>query len=403
MNHWLRKVVAFCKGLFVKKLPGSRNIAGNMRFFANPGPGFEQPDSADITHVAARAKAVAFYLPQFHAFEENNAWWGEGFTEWRNVARGVPRFSGHYQPRIPRDLGFYDLSKLDSILAQVALAKRNGIEAFCFYYYWFNGKRLMEKPLNLFCDADIEHDFCIMWANENWTRTWDGFENNVLVKQDYRQEDEDAFIADTGRYMSHARYLRIGDRPLFILYRPGLIPDVSATINRWRDKWEVTLGVVPIIMMVQGFGAENPHEFGLDGAVEFPPHKVCAGLPAINYQCRVLDPEFQGLVRSYEDVVDNALKGSAPEFPLIKTVSPYWDNDARRQGKGMVMHGSTPVLYEKWLNGAIDFSLKNPVYGESLVFINAWNEWAEGAYLEPDVHYGHAYLNATRRCIKPLG
>jgi len=381
---------------------GPRSLADNIQYFANPGPQFEHGDQIDGQHLTSRARTIAFYLPQFHSFAENDKWWGKGFNEWRNVARGTPRFRGHYQPRIPRDLGFYDLSNLDTIRSQSDLAKHNGIDAFCFYYYWFNGKRLMEKPLDLLVESDIDQDFCIMWANENWTRTWDGLENDVLIKQDYLDQDEDAFIADTGRYMADSRYVRMAGQPLFILYRPGLLPDAKTTIDRWRAKWTALLGETPFVMMVQGFDEEDPRVFGLDGAVEFPPHKVCAGLKNINDRCQILDSSFKGLVRDYADVVDKSLDESTPEFPLIKTVSPHWDNDARRERKGMVMHGSTPALYEKWLNGAIDFAVENPVNQESVVFVNAWNEWAEGAYLEPDVHYGHAYLNATKRAVKGL-
>ena len=388
--------------LLGNRIRGPKTLADNIRFFANPGPHFELADRLDATHLPSRAKTIAFYLPQFHAFEENNEWWGEGFTEWRNVARGTPRFAGHFQPRVPRDLGFYDLSRIDTIKAQSELAKQNGIEAFCFYYYWFNGKRLMEKPLDLLLESDIDQPFCIMWANENWTRTWDGLESDVLIQQDYRDQDEDAFIADTAKYMLDERYVRVAGQPLFILYRPGLLPDAKTTIARWRRKWHEALSVTPLVMMVQGFGEDDPRVFGLDGAVEFPPHKVCAGLKNINDRCRVLDSNFNGLVRDYKQVVNKSLSEPAPDYPLIKTVSPHWDNDARREGLGMVMYGSTPSEYQKWLNGAINFSIDNPVQDESIVFINAWNEWAEGAYLEPDVHFGHAYLNASKRAIKGL-
>ncbi len=397
-----RKTKSLAHRVSGSSIKGPQTLADNIRFFANPGPGFEPADALDGRYIPSRVKTIAFYLPQFYAFEENNEWWGSGFTEWRNVARGTPRFRGHYQPRIPRDLGFYDLNNIDTIAAQVNLAKHNGIDAFCFYYYWFNGRRLMDKPVELFANSDIDQQFCIMWANENWTRSWDGLENDVLIKQDYLDEDEDAFIADTGRYMADQRYVCIGDRPLFILYRPGLLPDANATIERWREKWTSMLGVTPLVMMVQGFDQENPQEFGLDGAIEFPPHKVCAGLQNINDQCHILDSNFQGLVRDYNDVVISSLSEPAPDYPLIKTVSPYWDNDARREGLGMTIHGSTPALYEQWLNGAMDFAVDHPVNSEPIVFINAWNEWAEGAYLEPDVHFGHAYLNATKRATKGM-
>jgi len=379
------------------------DIASAIKYFANPGPGFEVANEVDNTTLKSRAKTVAFYLPQFHAFEENDEWWGAGFTEWRNVIRGTPRYEGHYQPRVPRDLGFYDLNNEKVLIDQAKMAQANGIEAFCFYYYWFNGKRLLDMPLDSFVsNKQIDQEFCIMWANENWTRTWDGFDNEVLMDQSYRDEDEAAFLEDTANYFQHERYMRVDGRPLFILYRPGLLPASRKTLARWRDAWEEMLGVAPWILMVQGFGDEDPGKFGIDGAVEFPPHKVCVDLPQIQSKMNVLDPNYSGEVRAYTDVIDSSLSEKPPEFPLIKTVVPHWDNDARREGRGFTMHGSTPKLYESWLKGAIDYAEENPFADQPIVFINAWNEWAEGAYLEPDVHYGHAYLNATQRAVYGL-
>ncbi|PID60218.1 MAG: lipopolysaccharide biosynthesis protein [Gammaproteobacteria bacterium] len=378
------------------------SMAESIRHFANPGDAFEARLDDAPREFQRLARTIAFYLPQFHAFEENNRWWGEGFTEWRNVSRGAPRFRGHYQPRIPRDLGCYDLDNPEVIRAQCELAADAGIEAFCFYYYWFDGKRLMDKPLDAFCEMDVEQDFCIMWANENWTRTWDGFDSEVLIEQHYRDEDEAAFIADTARYMAHERYVKVAGRPLFLLYRPGLLPDARNTLSRWRERWTEALGMEPWILMVQGFGDTDPRVYGLDGAVEFPPHKLCENLPNINRELEIFDERFTGNVRDYEAVVATSLNEAPPAWPLVKTVVPHWDNDARREGRGLTLHGSTPENYERWLKGAIDYANRHPFAGESLVFINAWNEWAEGAYLEPDVHYGHAYLNATRRAVSGM-
>ena len=376
------------------------DVTKEIRHFANAGEYFEQSGAA--SELPEQARTIAFYLPQFHAFEQNDQWWGKGFSEWRNVARGTPRFAGHYQPRIPRDLGFYDLNDTAVLHEQARLARDAGINAFCFYYYWFDGKRLMDAPLDAFVEEEVDQDFCIMWANENWTRTWDGAESEVLIEQTYQEQDEAAFIADTARYMAHPRYIRVQGRPLFILYRPGLLPEGRKTLARWRALWTEALGVEPWIFMVQGFGDEDPGVYALDGAVEFPPHKLCVGLPDINDQLDILDPGYSGNVRSYADVVARSLGESAPSFPLLKTVVPSWDNDARREGRGMTLHGSTPKLYERWLRGVIDYAQQNPFGDESLVFVNAWNEWAEGAYLEPDVHWGHAYLNATRRAVYGL-
>lgn len=376
--------------------------ANSIRYFANPGPHFETRCTPGFPAQNTVAKAVAFYLPQFHAFEQNDSWWGDGFTEWRNVSRGTPRFQGHYQPRIPRDLGFYDLTNVDTLKAQAALAKAAGIEAFCFYYYWFNGKRLMEKPLDLFAQSDIDQEFCIMWANENWTRRWDGRENDVLIAQDYSVEDEDDFLADTAKYMNHPRYMMVQGRPLFILYRASLIPDTAQTLTRWRDKWLTDHGVQPLIYMVQSYLDRDPFALSCDGAIEFPPHKVSRDLKRRNREHLIFDKDYEGQIRAYSDVVSKSLNEPVPDYPLIKTVSPSWDNDARREGSGVTLQGSTPKAYEDWLSGVVDFAKKHPVDKEPLVFINAWNEWAEAAYLEPDVHYGHAYLNATYRVLNNL-
>lgn len=381
----------------------SATVLNSIKFFANPGPEFEKPSGIDSRQIAPRAKAVAFFLPQFHPFAENDSWWGDGFSEWRNVARGAPRFDGHYQPRIPRDLGFYDLNSIDTIRAQSEMATSFGIESFCFYYYWFNGKRLMDMPLDKFANDDqIKQDFCIMWANENWTRTWDGHDSEVLIQQDYLETDEKEFIADTSRYMANERYMQVEGRPLFILYRPGLLPNARVTLQRWRELWTDALGVEPWILMVQGFGDSDPRKYGLDGAVEFPPHKLAVSVPDMNHELTLFDPNFAGHVRSYDGVINESLNEPPCAYPLIKTVSPHWDNDARREGRGMVLQGSTPERYEYWLNGVIDHARQHPFNEEPIVFVNAWNEWAESAYLEPDVHYGHAYLNATQRAVHGL-
>ena len=376
------------------------DIAGNVRYFANPGPDFQSRCTPATPAVTTAAKAVAFYLPQFHTFEQNDSWWGAGFTEWRNVSRGIPRYQGHYQPRIPRDLGFYDLTNIETLKQQAELAQAAGIEAFCFYYYWFNGKRLMEKPLDLFAQSSIDHDFCIMWANENWTRRWDGRDEEVLIAQDYSVDDEDEFLADTAQYMNHPRYMQVQGRPLFILYRASLIPDTAQTLTRWREKWAKAHGVKPLIYMVQSYLDRDPYALLCDGAIEFPPHKVSRDLKRRNSEHTIFDKEFSGQIRAYSDVVSKSLNEPAPDYPLIKTVSPSWDNDARREGSGVTFQGSTPEAYGQWLKGAINFAKENPVGEKPLVFINAWNEWAEAAYLEPDVHYGHAYLNETYRVLQ---
>ena len=366
-----------------------------------PGPDFEllQPDLAAAGPPLA--KLIAFYLPQYHPIPENDAWWGDGFTDWRNVNRAQPRFWGHLQPRLPRDLGYYDLRDGQTMATQIDLARHAGVHAFCFYYYRFGTRRLLETPVERFL-ATPEQDFpfCLMWANESWTRTWDGLDRHVLIEQTYDPQDDDALIADLARHMRDPRYLQIDGRPLFFLYRPASLPEPAATIARWRAIFARDHGLEPLIFMAQGFGAEDPVEFGLDGAAEFPPHRFTDGMANLAETMERFDEAFSGSVHAYEDLVQRALSQPPSPYPVIPGVAPGWDNEPRRPGRGMAMIGSSPARFEVWLRGAVARARANPIYGEALVVINAWNEWAEGAYLEPDVYHGSAYLNAVARAVR---
>jgi glycosyltransferase involved in cell wall biosynthesis len=375
-------------------------LHAEVRHWVAPGPAFEEVDRSIARDAKARVKAVAFYLPQFHAFPENDEWWGTGFTEWRNLGRGLPRYAGHYQPRVPRDLGFYDLTDQRTMRRQIELALDAGLHGFGFYYYWFNGKRLLHQPLDHFLnDRTLDINFCVIWANENWTRRWDGREQEILMRQDYNPEMDAALVDDLQRYFADPRYIRVNGRPLFVIYRMDIIPGGAAAIERWRGLWRERHGEDPLIFVAQTFSTVDPAAFAADGAVEFPPHKLTARARALNHELEMLDPAFSGWVFDYVEVVAESLTEPHPDYPLIKTAVPSWDNDARRQGAGTVLHGSTPELYEEWMRNLVANAEEHPVFGESFVFINAWNEWAEAAYLEPDVHYGAAYLNATARAI----
>jgi glycosyltransferase involved in cell wall biosynthesis len=367
--------------------------------FQRSGALFEEV--APLPDAARRlAMVLAYYLPQYHRIAENDEWWGTGFTEWTALPRGMPRFAGHYQPRTPRDLGHYSLADAASMRAQASMARAGGVHGFVHYFYWFNGRRLLQGPTEaMLVDPTIDMSFCLMWANENWTRRWDGADQDVLISQDYRTEDEVALVDCFARHFRDKRHIRVGGRPLLMVYRPGLIPDPPATIARWRRLFEERHGENPLMVMSQSFGAEAPAVFGFDGAIEFPPHKLVVGLALRNAELAYFDPRASGQVYAYDDVVTASLDAPDPGFPLIKTAVPSWDNDARRQGKGMVLHGSTPAKYQAWLSALIAGAVAKPFFGQPLVCINAWNEWAEGAYLEPDVHFGGAYLNATARAV----
>ncbi|QDH16337.1 glycoside hydrolase family 99-like domain-containing protein [Swingsia samuiensis] len=379
--------------------PKDISVFDEIRRRTEPSPLFESfkplPDSA-----IRKARVLAYYLPQYHPIPENNAWWGEGFTEWTNIARSAPRFVDHYQPRIPRDLGHYTLTSPDILERQAKMARQGGIEGFIFYFYWFNQKRLLDGPLEiLLANPHIDLPFCLMWANENWSRRWDGSDHDILIEQHYRSSDDNALVDSFARHMKDKRYITIQNRPLLMVYRAGSIPSPTKNFAKWRKLFQQRHNLNPIFIMGQTFQDEDPSSFGVDGAIEFPPHKTVSNCRLINEEVQLLDAHFSGQIYDYAEIVTHALQAPAPDFPLIRTATPSWDNDARRQGKGLVMHGSTPQLYELWLKGLVEKANTHRFFNEAIVCINAWNEWAEGAYLEPDIHFGSAYLNATAHAI----
>ncbi len=389
------------------KLPKSRGTINKLlqdhSHFTSRGPDFEEFDASLLQQEKSYANAqepllLAFYLPQFHPIAENDKFWGKGFTEWRQMPRGLPRYPGHYQPRIPRDLGFYDLMESDALKRQVALARAAGINAFAYYYYWFNTRRVLERPLDALLASDVDMPFLLIWANENWTRTWDGADTSVLLQQDYREDDEEALVNDLARHFSDRRYVRLQGRPLFIIYNPSHIPEPKVTIGRWRKLLSDRHGVDPLIFMAQTFGAQDPEPFGLDGAMEFPPHKLSDNLPG-RPTPDAYSSDFTGRVIDYDEFCEASLNEGEKPFPLIKTVVPSWDNDSRRPNRGLSLENASPKKYQQWLQALLERAIAKPLFGRPIVAINAWNEWAEGAYLEPDVYYGAANLNATARAV----
>jgi hypothetical protein len=386
-------------GIYPKRPAHESTMPGEIARFSRPGDAFEAfeplPPGAGL-----KAWVLAYYLPQYHRIPENDAWWGRGFTEWTNLNRGLPRFVGHYQPRTPRDLGHYSLDDPAAMRRQIEMAKGAGLHGFVFYFYWFNGHRLLESPLERFlADPTLDMPFCLMWANENWTRRWDGFDDEVLISQDYRTAEDEDLVLTFGRHFADPRYIRLQGRPVLMIYRPGLIPDAVETIARWRGMFRTLCGENPFMMMGQGFDATDPREFGLDGAIEFPPHKLSENLPKINETLEWLDMEAKTHVMSYTDMVAASLAEPRPPYPLVKTAVPSWDNDARREGLGLLLHGSTPTAFGAWVSALVEQAQAAPVCGQPIICVNAWNEWAEGAYLEPDIHFGAAYLNALSRAV----
>jgi glycosyltransferase involved in cell wall biosynthesis len=369
----------------------------------SPGPHYETDAEVSPVPVASAVRVIAFYLPQFHPIPENDLWRGKGFTEWTNVTKAVPRFLGHYQPQLPGELGFYDLRMPDIIRRQASLARKYGVGGFCFHHYWFNGKQVLETPLKLLLSQpDIDLPFCICWANENWTRRWDGLESEVLIAQNHSPEDDTAFAQALEPALGDPRYIRVNDRPLLIIYRPSLLPDPIASARRWRTQL-VRAGMGdPYLVMTQVFGDEDPRLYGFDAAVEFPPHKLGFTASSINSRIKSFDPSYKGIIHDYEEMIQRAAAAPPAVYKLFRGVCPGWDNESRMPGRGHVFAYSTPEKYGRWLDMACKDALKGTNPSERLVFVNAWNEWAEGAHLEPDRHFGYAYLCETARVIASL-
>ncbi|MEE4693639.1 glycoside hydrolase family 99-like domain-containing protein [Pseudomonas alliivorans] len=353
---------------------------------------------ASTIEKKADPRIISFYLPQFHPVPENDLWWGKGFTEWTNVSKARPNFIGHYQPRIPADHGYYDLRLLEVLQAQADLAQRYGVHGFCFYYYWFDGKRLLERPVEqLLLSKEPDIPFCLCWANENWTRRWDGQEHEVLMAQAHTHEDDVAVIYDLIRFFKDDRYIKIDDRPLILIYRATLFPDFAKTAETWRKICrEQGLGEI-YIAMVESFelvqSNTHPSALGCDAAVEFPPQ----GLAEVKQPTgEVINPDFVGHVADYRDLAVRYATRPAPGYTRFKGVMPGWDNTARRPHTSFCFENATPGAFQAWLEESITDTKEQNFGDERLVFVNAWNEWAEGAYLEPDRRFGHTYLEAVR-------
>jgi hypothetical protein len=354
-----------------------------------------------MPHAEPDVRLIAFYLPQFHPIPENDEWWGKGFTEWHGTAAARPLFADHYQPHLPADLGFYDLRLSEVRIAQAELARQYGIYGFCYHYYWFSGRRVLQRPIeDLLRTGEPEFPFCVCWANEPWSRRWDGSETDVLIPQRHDLETDKTLIADLLPLLLDPRYIKVDGKPLLIIYRVALIPDPPALFAAWRLVAQEH-GLPGLhICMAETFGQDDPFSKGCDAAVEFPPHRVVAG--PINDQVSNLVHDYSGKIYSYTDVVMNDIVAVPAGYPRYRCVMPGWDNTPRRGHAANIFHGGTPELYELWLRETMAFTRRRHEPGERLVFVNAWNEWGEGAHLEPDTRFGRQYLEATRRAVTGL-
>lgn len=352
------------------------------------------------TAAGHAVRAIAYYLPQFHPIPENDAWWGRGFTEWTSVTRARPLFRGHDQPHLPTELGFYDLRLPEVRAAQAELAREYGVHGFCWYYYSFGEKRLLERPLLEMLESGApDFPFCICWANESWSRRWDGSEAQVLIAQDDSPERYRRFIHEVLPFLQDPRYIRVGGAPMLLVYRVGRMPEAAAVTAYWREQ-AAAAGLPGLYLCaVQSHDAAlDPRPAGFDAAVEFPP-SPWHGRKLDPKALPELDPDFTGNVYDYGSFVAETLARKTPEYRLLRGVMMGWDNTARRGPAAFLFHGATPRGYEAWLRAAAAWTAAHNPPEERIVFLNAWNEWAEGTHLEPDERHGRAWLEATRRAL----
>ena len=354
-------------------------------------------------------QTIALHLPQFHPVAQNDAWWGAGFTEWTNVAKARPVVPGHYQPHLPADLGFYDLRLAETRAAQAALARQYGVSGFCYYHYWFTGERILERPVNdMVALGQPDFPFCLCWANENWTRTWDGRSGQVLLAQNYSDADDQQHIEALIPYLSDRRYIRVDGRPLFLVYRTELMPDPRRTADIWRKAAQKAgLGDL-FLVRVEGFVQDvDPASIGFDAALEFAPDWQRVGQIHFSRWQHVLSylglfPKgyFDHRFADYRKMVAQMLDKPEPPYARYRCVTPGFDNSARRKKEATIFLHNTPDAYQAWLAEMARRELANSrPANQKLVFINAWNEWAEGNHLEPDQKWGHAYLEATQGAL----
>ena len=345
-------------------------------------------------------KVFAYYLPQFYAIPENDAAYGKGFTEWTNVASAVPHFVGHYQPKIPYDLGFYNLLMPGVMERQVEIAKAYGIYGFCFYYYWFSGKKALEKPLEYFYDSGIDFHYHFCWANENWSKLWDGGNQEVIFEQKFSDSEADAFYKDIQRFLHDSRYEKIGNKPIIMMYRPSLFPKelFLSFVARLRDL-AVQDGFDGLFLTCSNHTKIDPLSWGLDGLTEFPPHGMfsqCAEKRSIDR----LIPSSSFKILDTSDYIENKKYLDGAVHPTFKACFPGWDNTPRKAWSSGRCFLLSDEDLKRWLLDILVWTKQNHSKGQQLVYINAWNEWAEGAVLEPTIREGYKNLQIVKECLE---
>lgn len=355
--------------------------------------------------IKPAVRIVALYLPQFHPIPENDAWWGRGFTEWTNVTAAKPLFAGHYQPHLPADLGFYDLRLPEAREAQADLARAHGIEAFCYWHYWFHGRQLLERPLDEVVRLGRPNfGFCLAWANEPWSRRWLGEERDILMPQEHSPEDDEAHARWLLPKFADPRHVRINGRPLFLVYRPRHLPDPKRTTDVFRTVC-VKQGIPePYLLGIDSHcRGTDCRELGFDGTMRFEPQlgRLKEAFVDGRTRGRLEQNLRRGILSASLKVYDyeearRVMNDDQPGFPIYPSIFVGWDNTPRRGSNGIIVVNNTPERFGDGLLRLAE-SVRQSMLDEKIIFINAWNEWAEGNHLEPDRRYGTQFLQQVSR------
>jgi len=368
-------------------------------------------------------KVIAFYLPQFHEIPENNEWWGKGFTEWVNVKKAAPLFDGHIQPRIPLDENYYNLLDSDVQIWQANLAKEYGVYGFAYYHYWFNGKLLLEKPAeNMLKDVRIDIPFCFSWANEPWTNVWvDPNNSKILLQQTYGGEKEwEEHFSYLLPFFKDERYIKEDGKPLFIIYRADIIPNISLMMDYFdkRAKEEGFPGISFAYQHLYNAKEKMEDDSRFDYNIHFEPIYAEFELTKDQYRFlkaikriisdfferytkinfRSLTPKKQLRVFDYDKVWQNIIDRAPFNEKCVPGAYVDWDNTPRKGEKGKLHKGASPEKFKHYFK--IQVQRTRDIYQKDMIFMYAWNEWAEGGYLEPDQRYGHGYLKAIKEVLE---
>jgi len=377
-----------------------------------------QPHQQDV-------KLIAMYFTQLHAIPENDEWWGKGFTDWNNVRAAMPQYEGHYQPRVPLGNNYYDQSKIETLRWQIDLAKRHGVYGFCHYHYWFDGKQLLETPTNLImANKDIDFPFCLSWANETWSRRWDARDHHILIQQTHPPVKE--------RWKLHYDYLikawtdpraiKVDGKPVFVIYRPQRIEKIDEMLAYWRElaQQDGLPGLYFIFQMQSELHNKNSLK-SFDALFQFQPFEAINS-PTFDKRSikhsplyklvRMLPQRYKDMLLTVREAFINELTFHdynaiwqkiievRPDQKLTTFPGAFvdWDNTSRYKKRATIFRGATPDGFGTWFAKLVD-SMPRRNLPENFIFLNAWNEWSEGTYLEPDERYGYQYLEAVRKVL----